>query len=107
MIFSDFLSRMEGEKSDPHEVIPISFDSPSILTGHCHTFSNLPYEIYRVVTICHTKMAATQMPKVHGPFKAVNPKHKPETKPIPVVPRSVPQPEMRIPPVLPRKRQEE
>ena len=38
MILSDFLSRMEGDKSNPHEVIPISFNSHSILTGHYYTF---------------------------------------------------------------------
>ena len=26
MILSDFLSRQETDKSDPHEIIPISFD---------------------------------------------------------------------------------
>ena len=31
MILSDFLSRQETDKSDPHEVIPISFDMKAIL----------------------------------------------------------------------------
>ena len=42
MLLSDFLSRMEGDKSDPLEVISISFDSHSILTEQYYTFSNLP-----------------------------------------------------------------
>ena len=29
MVLNDFLSGIEGDKSDPHEVIPISFNSPS------------------------------------------------------------------------------
>ena len=31
MILSDFLSRQEIDKSDPHEIIPISFDMKAIL----------------------------------------------------------------------------
>ena len=31
MILSDFLSRQEIDKSDPHEIIPISFDMKTIL----------------------------------------------------------------------------
>ena len=31
MILSVFLSRQEIDKSDPHEIIPISFDTKTIL----------------------------------------------------------------------------
>ena len=31
MILSDFLSRQEKDKSDQHEIIPISFDMKTIL----------------------------------------------------------------------------
>ena len=31
MILSNFLSRQEIDKSDPHEIIPISFDMKAIL----------------------------------------------------------------------------
>ena len=40
MVLSDFLSRMEGDKSDSNEVIPVSFNSHSILTGHYYAFLN-------------------------------------------------------------------
>ena len=33
MILSDFLSRHEIDKNDPHEIIPISFDMKPILNG--------------------------------------------------------------------------
>ena len=46
-------------------------------------------------------MPGTQMPKVHGPSKGVKPKHKPETKPIPVVPKSEPQPQTVVLPSSP------
>ena len=31
MILTDFLSRQETDKSNPHEIIPISFDMKAIL----------------------------------------------------------------------------
>ena len=42
IVLSDFLSRMEGDKSDPHEVIVISINSHPILTGHYFTSLKLP-----------------------------------------------------------------
>ena len=102
---------MEGDKSDPYEVIPISFNCHSILTGYYHTFFKLPSEIYVVVTSSQTK--AVERPKVLGPDKVVDAALKPGTqvrgegipKSIPVVPKSVSQSQRIIPPVLPRKGQ--
>ena len=45
LILSDFLSRIEEVTSEPHEVIPISFSSYSILTKYYYTFSNLPENV--------------------------------------------------------------
>ena len=36
MILSDFLSRQEIDNSDPHEIIPISFDMKAILNKKCY-----------------------------------------------------------------------
>ena len=60
IVLSDFLSRMKGDKSDPHEVIPISFSSHSILTGHYYTYLKLPSETYGVETRSQTKAVGTQ-----------------------------------------------
>ena len=38
MVLSYFLFRMEGDTSDPHEVILLSFNSNSIMTRHYDTF---------------------------------------------------------------------
>ena len=59
MVLSDFPSRMEGAKSDPHYVIPISFNSHCILTGHYYTSFRLPSETYGVSTrsICRVTNA--------------------------------------------------
>ena len=46
MVLSDFLTRMEVDKIAPDVVIPISFNSHSILTGHYYTFFTLLSETY-------------------------------------------------------------
>ena len=91
---------MEGDKSDPHQVIPIAFNFQSILTGHYYTFLKLPSETYRVVTRSQTKAEGTQMPKVHRADKVLDPSLKSKNqgrregipKPILVIPKSVSQP---------------
>ena len=53
MVLSDFLSRIGGNKGDPNEVIPTSFNFHSILIGHYDTYFKLPSEVYEVVTRSH------------------------------------------------------
>ena len=73
MFLSDFLSSIDGDSSHLHDIVPISFNSHSILMEHCNAYSNPPKDTYRVVTRSQTKVAGTQMPKVHGVDKAVDP----------------------------------
>ena len=111
MILSNYLSRMEGDKSDPHEVIPISYNSHSILKEHYYTLFNLPSETYRLVTRSQTKSGGTQLLKVHRVDKVVYPAFKHEnqarreriSKPIQVESKIMSQPQRRVPPVIPRK----
>ena len=44
MVLIDLLSRMEGDKIDLYEVIPILFNFHSILTEYYFTISNLHKE---------------------------------------------------------------
>ena len=78
MVLSAFLSRMEGDENKPHDIIPISFNIHSILTGKYYTITSNKVETYGVQTRSATKAIGVQMPKVHGIDKAVNPKLKPE-----------------------------
>ena len=113
MVLSDFLSRMEGDKSDPYEVIPLSFNSHSTLTGHHYTYFMLPPEKYRVAARSQTKALGTQMPKMNRTDKVVHKAFKSKVqargegipKHIPVISRSVSQPKVIILPLLPRKGQ--
>ena len=50
MNLGDFMSRMGGSKGDVWEVIPVSFNSHSILTEDYENLSNLHSETYGVVT---------------------------------------------------------
>ena len=83
MVLNDFLSRMEGDKFDPHEFIPISFNSHSILTGHYLTFFKLLSGMYRVVTRSQTKAVGTEILKVHRANKVVDPAMNLEEKGFP------------------------
>ena len=65
MVLSDFLSMMEENKNDPHEVIPVSYNFYSTLTGDYYIFVKLPSETYRVVARSQTKAGGTKMPKLH------------------------------------------
>ena len=112
MVLSYFLLRIAGDKSDPHGVIPISFNSHSTLTAHFYTFFKLQSETYTVVTRSKTKAVGTQMPKVHEAHKIVDPALNPHTqarregipKPILLTSESESQPPRIMSPVLPRKR---
>ena len=110
MGLSDFLSRLKGDKSHPHDVIPISFNLHSISTGHYYNCFKLPLEIYRIVTISKTKLVQIKIPKAHKAYKVVYPalnlktqaRGKEILKPISVTTMSVSQPQRIILPVLPR-----
>ena len=111
MVLIDFLSRMEGDKSNPHQVIPISFNYHSILRGHYYASSSVPEEAYKVTTRSQTKEVGTQMTKVHEADKVVDPilkhvtqaKKKGRTQPIQKVPILVTQPQPAASSVQPRK----
>ena len=75
MVHSYFFSRMEGDESKLHEIIPISFHIHSILTYKCITISSNKEPGIQTRSV--TKVAWVQMPKMHGVNKAVKPNFKP------------------------------
>ena len=76
MILSDFLSRQRMDKSNPHEIIPISFDMKAILKGKYYNVGNETK--YVVQTWAQVKDKGTKLPEVHGVDKGVDPNLKPE-----------------------------
>ena len=76
MILSDFLSRQRIDRSNPHEIIPISFDMKAILNDK---YYNVRKENrYLVQTCSQSKDMGTKLPEDHGAEKGINPDLKPE-----------------------------
>ena len=77
MILSDFLSRQQTEKSDPHEIIPISFDMKAILNDRYYNVEGEKGK-YLVQTCSQTKDSGIKVPEVHGAKKGVDLNLRPE-----------------------------
>ena len=71
MILSDFLSRQRIDKSNPHEIIPISFDMKAILKDKYYNVGNETK--YLVQTHAQVKDKGIKPPEVHGVDKGVDP----------------------------------
>ena len=76
IILSDFLSRQGTDKSDPHEIIPISFDMKAILNDKYYNVEE--DSKYLVQTHSQTKDSGIKVPEVHGAKKGVDPNLRPE-----------------------------
>ena len=77
MILSDFLSRQGTDKSDPHEIIPISFDMKAILNDKYYNVEEEESK-YLVQTHSQTKDIRIKVSEVHGAKKGVDPNLRPE-----------------------------
>ena len=77
MILSDFLSRQETDKSDPHEIIPISFDMKAILNDRYYNVEEQEGQ-YLVQSQSQAKDSGIRVPEVHGAKKGVDPNLRPE-----------------------------
>ena len=76
MILSDFLSRQEIDKSDLHEIIPISFDMKAILNGKYYKTEEEGK--YLVQTRSQAQERGIKVPEVHGTKKGLDPNLRPE-----------------------------
>ena len=73
MVLSDFLSRQKNDDSDPHEIIPISFNICKILDDNNYNIEN-----YLIQTRFQARSSGIKLPEVHGMGKNLDPKLKPE-----------------------------
>ena len=69
MILSDFMSRQTHDTSDPHEIIPISFNMYNAL--HEIYYRDNPIDRYLVQMQSQTKVAGVKLPEVHGSRKTI------------------------------------
>ena len=76
MILSDFLSRQRIDKSNPHEIIPISFDMKAILINKYYNVGK--ENRYLVQTLYQSKDTGVKLPEVHGAEKGIDPDLKPD-----------------------------
>ena len=70
---SDSLSRQNNDDSNPHEIIPISFNIPKVLQENYYKIDN-----YLVQTRSQTQSSGIKLPEVHGVRKNLDPNIKPE-----------------------------
>ena len=76
MKLSNFLSRQRIDRSNPHEIIPISFDMKAILKDkYCSVGRD---STYLVQTHSQMKDRGIKLPEVHRAGKGVDPDLKPE-----------------------------
>ena len=71
MILSDFLSQQKNDDSNPHEIIPISFNMCQILDDNYYS------ERYLIQTRSQAKSSHIKLLEVHGMGKNLNPNLKP------------------------------
>ena len=70
MILSNFLSRQTHDNSNPHDVIPISFNMHNML--HERYYKIGMKERYLVQTHLQTKSSGVKLPEVHGAKKILD-----------------------------------
>ena len=84
MILSDFLSRHDD--SDPHEIIPISFNMQNVLHTRYYNINEKEQGKYFIQTRSQAKTSDTILPKVHDIDKGIDTNVRPEKQVInPVV----------------------
>ena len=73
MVLSDFLSRQQGDNSDPHQIIPILFNMKEILKG---ISQNIVKDTFMVQTRSQFKSRGVKTPTVQGATKSSNKRRK-------------------------------
>ena len=79
MALSDFLSRQPGDKSDPHQIITISFNMKKILKRN---YQNTLKDTFWVQTCSQTKSKGVKTPTIQ---KASTPSNKGEKEMKPII----------------------
>ena len=76
MTLSPFLPRQMTDNSNPHEIIPISFDMQAILKDK---YYNVGSDSRYLIQMCsQAKASGIKLPEVHSVDKGINPAIKPE-----------------------------
>ena len=79
MVLHDFLLRQQGDDSDPHEIIPISFNMRDILKQNYYNYME---DKFMVQTRSQNKASRIKLPAVHSRVKTLVPHEIPEKQPV-------------------------
>ena len=71
MVMSNFLSRQTHDKSNPHEIIPISFNMHNVLHKNYYNLGEI--DNYLVQMHSQTKSSGIKLPEVHCMRKNLDP----------------------------------
>ena len=83
MILTDFLSRQRVDDSNPHEIIPISFNMRNVLRDRYYNIKNIKTkDNYLVQTRSQVKSSGVNLTEVHGGDKGIEPHVKQEKQRI-------------------------
>ena len=82
MVLSDFLSRLKHDDSNPHEIIPFSFNIQHILQSNYFNIGEENVGTYLVQTRSKAKSNGISLPEVHGIGKGLDPNVSPEKQVI-------------------------
>ena len=100
MISGDFLSRQNVDDSNPHKIIPISFNMRDILQNRYYNIKGIRTEDKNMSqTRSEAKAGGINWPEVHGVNKGLHPHLRPERQ---TVKQTVTQTEVRTPTYKPR-----
>ena len=73
MILSNFLSRQRHNDSNPHEIIPISFNMENLLHARYYNIDEDSSGRYLVQTESQAKSSGIKLPEAHGTGKGLDP----------------------------------
>ena len=90
MVLSDFLSRQNHDNSNPHEIIPISFNMYQVLHEKYCNIGNT--EKYLVQTRSQTKSSGIKLPEVQGMSKNLDANILPEKQHTNSIKRNIKKP---------------
>ena len=84
MILSDFLLKQRVDDSNPHEIIPLSFNMRDVLQERYYNLNSIgAKDRYLLQTRSQVKSSRVSLPEVHGIGKGLDPHVRPEKqKPI-------------------------
>ena len=78
MILSDFLLQQKNDDSNPHEIIPISFNMYQVLENKFYLGNNSYEDKYLIQMRSQAKSSGIKLLEVHGVRKNLDPNLKPE-----------------------------